>query len=464
MKMKKSKIRDNMRLGAALIIAMVFIVLFATLAVSLVSMSGSNIQIASNQRKLALARASADSGLEFIRYWLGGVCMPGTTIPANRFATMCHIVKADLQSAGIDAMLGYADDEIISLNIAPVVFDAELGQSFTAVIRKTNSPDILEVDITGNGQNIGRTIRVNYNFGTRAHSVFDFGVATRGPLSLSGNIQLDGVNISVESDVYIESPNDLEALSIIGNSQIAGSVKIVNPDAYVTLQGGKAGIGGETGENAIDNHVTIGVPPTEFPMPLPNYFYQYVEGDIDMNDTVHTNVRIPPNTNPSFSAGTSFRGVLFIETPNVVSFTGHVSITGMVVGNGSIDDDSGTNSMTFLGTVDSYPVTDLPETAYFENLRNEKGTFLMAPGFSATFGGNFETLNGVIAANGIEFFGNAGGVINGSVVNYANTPMTLSGNSDLQFNRTGLTEVPAGFGPEIILHYIPSSYTEILDI
>jgi hypothetical protein len=228
-------------------------------------------------------------------------------------------------------------------------------------------------------------------------SVFNYGVATRGPLSLSGNIELTGVNISVESDVYIESLNQDDALSIIGNSQIAGEVKIVNPNATVDMQGGQAGIGGETGEDAIDNHVHIGVPPIEFSLPMPNYFFQYVESDIDMNYTVHTNVRIPPNTNPNFSAGTEFQGVLFIDVPNVVVFEGHATITGLIVGNGDLNDDSGTNRIMFLGTVDSNPVTDLPLLPEFDGLRDETGTFLMAPGFAASFSGNFDTINGLLS-------------------------------------------------------------------
>lgn len=463
--MNFSKNNKKRNRGAALIIAMVFIILFASLSVALVSMSGSNIQVASNQHKLGLARASADSGLEFVRYWLSRVQIPGSTAKVDMFTTMCSLIQQDIANNGSGAYATFIDNDgvITGINFSCIQFDPALGQSFTAEIRPMENLDLLQVSVTGNSQSVGRKIRVNYVFGTRAHSVFDYGVATRGPLSLSGNIQLDGYNISVESDVYIESLTENEALSIIGNSQIAGDVKIVNPDAYVTLQGGKAGIGGTTGQDAIDNHVDIGVTATEFPMPLPNYFLPYVEGNIDMNDIVHENVRIPPNTNPSFSAGTEVKGVLFIESPNVVVFTGHVSITGIIVGNGDWNDNSGTNSLTFLGTVDSYPVTNL-NPSQFGELANETGTFLMAPGFSATFGGNFETLNGAIAANGITFFGNAGGVIGGSVINYSDTPMTLSGNSDLIFNRTGLTDVPAGFGPEIIMHYVPSSYSEVFDM
>ena len=60
----------------------------------------------------------------------------------------------------------------------------------------------------------------------------------------------------------------------------------------------------------------------------------------------------------------------------------------------------------------------------------------------------------------IAGFGNAGGIVNGSIINYSHTPMTLSGNSDLYFNRSGIDSVPAGFVPEIVLHYCPESYSE----
>jgi len=253
------------------------------------------------------------------------------------------------------------------------------------------------------------------------------------------------------------------ALEVIGNSAIAGDVHITNPDAIVDLQGGQATIGGETAPEAYD-HVFKGVPPTEFPVPEPNYFRHYVQNTLDPNNILpeYDNVIIPAGTDPISFGNVTFRGVVFIEAPNIITFTGNTTITGIIVGNGDLNDDSGTNRIDFLGTVVSYPVTDLPEETQFEQLRNETGTFLMAPGFSVSFGGNFETLNGAIAANGIEFFGNAGGTINGSVINYSGNPMTLSGNSDLFFNRSGTTQMPAGFGPEIILYYVPSSYSEVV--
>jgi hypothetical protein len=105
-------------------------------------------------------------------------------------------------------------------------------------------------------------------------------------------------------------------------------------------------------------------------------------------------------------------------------------------------------------------VTELPVEGQFDGLHTKLGTFIMAPGCAVSFSGTFSTLNGAIAANGVSFSGNAGGVIEGSVLNHANTAMELSGSSDLLFNRSSLDRVPAGFVPRIVMYYDPSSYTE----
>jgi len=353
----------------------------------------------------------------------------------------------------------------LALHIASVALDSDNGHTFSAQIAQID-PETLRLTVTGVYGSFTKTISVNYVFGQRANTVFDFGVATRGPLSLAGNIELEGVNVSVDASVYIESEDSSLALSIIGNSHIAGDVSIVNPIANVLLQGGKAGIGGETGDGAIDNHVTFGVPPSEFPEPVPSYFEAYATNIVDSNtntsaDATFENIRILPATNPNFSGHVTLKGVVFVETPNVVTFTGGATVMAIIVGDGDIQDNSKTNRINFTGNVSSLPVSSLPDLPQFQGIRDETGTFIMAPGFGLSFGGSFDALCGAIAGNGIEFHGNAGGIINGSVINYSDEEMTLTGNSDLYFNRSGITEAPAGFVPEIILEYDPDSYLEI---
>ena len=449
--------------GVVLIICMIFLCIFTTLAVSMATMTNTGLQNAENQRKANSARACAESGLEIIRFWINRVAVSGLTLADEVFEKMANDLQDELAYYGISNIVPDYDDSAKTITIPEVTLDSTTNRSFSAVITliDPSDPNMLQADITGRYGQLSKTISVKYRFATRRNSVFDFGVATKGPLLLSGNIELEGINVSVEADVYIESESDLLALEIIGNSQIAGDVKIVNQDADVYLQGGQAGIGGETGDAAIDNHVEFGVPPTEFPEPNPDYFTGYIQGIIDMNNTTFENVRIPAGTNPTFAAGVTLKGITFIETPNIVNFAGHVDVIGIIVGDGDFQDDSGTSSISFGGTVSSTSVTELPaDQPQFDGIRGETGTFLMAPGFNLSFGGNFGVVNGAIAANGITFSGNAGGEIHGSILNYGNVPMTLSGTSDLLFNRTEAGEVPAGFVPEIILEYLPGSYTE----
>ena len=450
--------------GIVLIISMIFLVIFSALAVSMAAMSGTNVQIAENHHKADCARICAESGFDVIRFWLNRVSISGTTSENLRFSQIADSLQDTLTSECITNVTTSCNGSVIT--IPSVTLDSPGEKSFYGTITPLDN-ETLQIDITGVYGAITRTIRANYKFGERAHNVFDFGVATKGPLSLSGNIELEGVNVSVEASVYIESENSNLALSIIGNSQIAGDVSIANPIANVDLQGGQAGIGGETGQEAIDNHVSFGVPSSEFPEPDPSQFESFVTSLIDPNtdtsvDATFENVRIAANTNPTFSGQVTLKGIVYIETPNVVEFTGSADITGIIVGDGNIQDNSGLNQIIFRGNVDSHPITELPHEEQFDGLHDQTGTFVMAPGFHVSFGGNFTTLSGVISGNGIEFFGNAGGTINGSVINYSDDQMILSGNSDLNFNRSGTTESPAGFVPEIVLEYNPSSYLEVL--
>lgn len=450
--------------GSILIVSMILILVCSALAVSMASMSGSNVQLAENQRKANHARACAESGFDVIRYWMSRVAISGTTTESQRFSAIAYSLQSELNSDSISNITVSCSS--LTITIPNVVLDSETGDRFSAVM-VMDDVDTLKVDVTGYCDSLSRTISGKYDFSTRGKYAFDFGVATKGPLSLSGNIELDGVNVSVEASVYIESENSNLALSIIGNSQIAGDVSIVNPIASVDLQGGKAGIGGETGQVAIDNHVDFGVPPTEFPEPVPGIFESYAVNIVDSNtdtssDATFENIRILANTNPVFSGQTTLKGIVYIETPNVVEFTGGADITGIIVGDGDIEDNSGTNKIIFRGNVSSHPVSELPQEAQYDGLHDQTGTFTMAPGFHVSFGGSFDALCGAIAGNGVEFFGNAGGIINGSVINYSGDAMTLTGNTDLYFNRSGTATSPAGFVPEIILKYNSTSYSEVM--
>jgi len=458
-----NRLRSANNRGAALILSMIFVLVFSALAVSLATLSGTNVQIANNQHKINSAFGSAESGLEIMRYWLNRVRIPNSTAPSAIFSTVAASLQSDLTSNGISNITANYDGSQIT--IPSVTLVSTDNTSFSAILRQLDN-DTLQLDVTGTNGQIRRTIRVNYNIEPYQYPIFDYGLATKGPLHINGNPSLTGINDPQEASIYIESQNDDLALVIKGNSDIAGDISIAKPNAQVQLQG-NVSIGGETGQAAIDNHIFINADTIEFPVPNPGHFQQYAIVDIIDSSTdtsgnmTITNAIVSAGTDPIFSGNVQINGILFIESPNKVKFAGNLTMTGLIVANGDVDSPSPDNELTFGGNVHTYPVSQLPEELQFEQLRQETGSLILAPGFSVSFQGNFSMLDGIIAASGTEFFGNANGTIKGSVINYADTPMVLKGNANLHFDRSANIKVPAGFDTTRVLQYDPSSYSEI---
>jgi len=460
MKRAKSVIHAR-RKGAVLVLSLIFIVMFSALAVAMADISGVNVQMAKNQREAGRALASAHSGLEVAKYYLRNVSFPATVAPADRLQYMAGDLQTTLAAANICNICPSYNSATETLTISNVTLNSQTGQSFTVTATYDGDYDTVNLLVTGSTPEADRRVGVKCQFATIGNPIFDFGIATKGPLNMQGNVDIDGYNENIEASVYIESSNDNLALEMTGKSAIAGEVSIANGSACVDI-GNSSSVFGASGSDALD-HITIGADFCDFPVANPADFEGYIDstftpGDPTTNVTL-TNVEIPPNVNPSFSGHAVIQGIMYIRVPNVVSFTGNAEIHGLIVAEGDADYPVEGCLIDFGGTVDSYDAATLSADEFGE-LTQETGTFLLAPGFSVCFRGNFGTLNGVIAASGIEFQGNAGGTINGSVINYSDECMTLEGNTDLVFNRSGVQEVPAGFEPATTLEFICDSYYE----
>jgi len=450
----------NIRRGAAFIIAMIFVALLSSLGFAMLSMSSANVQIADNQRHGNLALTNAQSGLEVLRYWLDDMDVSAKDLTAVKNAMVLNLTNASVTNMAVAA-----DDPTnpTTLTTSTVILDSQSSQTFSAVISQLDT-DTLQVDVTGTSGQLNRTVRTNFNFATRGSGVFDYGIAGNGPLLMTGQSEIDGVNLAVESDVYINAGIVGNSFEISNQASVAGNVYIVDPYATVDI-GSQATIGGESGEAAL-NHVILGADSVTFPTPDTSHFAQFATGDVINSEsslssyTVLNNATIAANTNPTFSGNMEINGVLFIEQPNKVHFSGQVTIRGIIVGNSAVGDDSPDNNLKFTGQVQCLDVAELTG-AEFDAIKNETGTFIIAPGFSADFSGQANVVNGVIAVAGARFTGQAGGTINGSIINYSTDPIELAGQSSLLFNRSGRTNNPAGFTGAQVVEYNATSYSEV---
>jgi len=162
------------RRGSALVLSLIFVVMFSAIAVAMAGMSGANVQLARNHQRLDTTRGCAESGLEVMRYWMSRVEMSGLTAADQRFTQLATWLQSDLAAAGVTNITLVCSGSTIT--ISPVTIKSSGSQSFSATLTKIDNEHV-RLDVTGHNGGITRTIRTNYVFGKRPHTVFDFGDA-----------------------------------------------------------------------------------------------------------------------------------------------------------------------------------------------------------------------------------------------------------------------------------------------
>jgi len=459
---RKPKRACPKRRASALIVAMMFVLIFSALALSMVTMSGTNVQLASNHHNVNTALAAAQSGQEVMRYWLGNLLISSSTPPANYFSTIVATLNNNLTDKGVTNVAVESDGDI-----GAVMMNSTTGQTFDARIRiDPGAPTVLEARVTGHSGGIARTITILYNIQPYVFPIFNYGLATKGPVNFPGNPTITAVNAAWEADIFIESSTNPIAMLTIGNLNFEGDISIGNPAANVDFEGDVI-IAGEHGQPAIDNHVSIGNDSPEFPVPDTERFRAYATGHQIVNSSdpllsaagpTLTNVLIKGGVNPTFQGSVTINGVLFIEHPNRITFSHNVALNGIIVADGEVKDaDPASRRIDILGNFASGPY---PPGSEFDAIRSEIGTSILAPGFFVTFSGNFSTLEGVVAVSGVHFSGNVNAQMKGSIINYSNSPTVIEGNAVMNFDRAGTTKIPAGFDLYRELDYVPTSYAE----
>jgi len=448
------------RNGSALIACTLVLVVVSVLAVSLAAISGANLQMADNQHGANQAFASAESGLEVMRYWLSRVRIPSSTPPSDYLSSAIALVQSDLQDNEVSNIVVNADG-----SIPTVLIDADTGQNFQGQWSwDPDNPAILRVTVTGKRGLMSRTISVEYNIAPYHFPIFNYGIATKGPLQFPRNPTLTGATQNWEADIYVESANSLVAVDIGGNATFDGDIDIGNQLASVSYAG-SLNIAGDFGQAAVAEHVeTLDEEDRpEFPVPDVTQFRQYATGPV--LDSTYTysgsgmtlaNATICAGTNPTFSGNgaVTIQGVLYIEAPNIVTFAKQVALQGLIVAEGDAQ-NPGTNAIKFQY---NFASGDYPAGSQFDAIRQEQGSSILAPGFGVSFTGNFSSVNGVLAASSLYFNANASAVVKGTMISYSPDATQVDGNIAMNFDRSAMVEIPAGFDLYRVLQYNPASY------
>jgi hypothetical protein len=492
-----SRARDA---GFASILSLSVVVVVAATAVTLVVGTTSQLHQTDNLAKVHEARLTGESGVSFLAYQIAGApVQSGLDARGVTLALATHLRGRLDGTANLSRVGGRIvhDPNLPDLNDPNDHRDPNLIQipsitlgstkNFSARIHlqnpaEPNDPFTFRLEVTGRAGLMARTVGLEFEVGAAgdgesspgSQGVFGFpgGIVSNGPIALTGNAKLRSVNDANESSLLTTTMTN-PGITLNGNCTIDGDAYLCNPAGAVSMAGNYS-LGGATRTRGdINAHIHKGVSPPELPRVDTSIFKPLattvVTGGSSGNLT-YNNILVRANTNPTFAGNTKIRGIVYIEQPNNVHFAGNCDLKGLVVTEDAGDNGYTSNSVKFSGNFKVAGIDALPNEAQFAALKAMPGSFILAPGFSLEFAGNFGTVAGYIAANQLKFTGNISGTVYGGIINYGNTQMTLTGNSTLTFNRQGYLNnvggkiiTPPGFVPTTATCTIqvkPNSYFE----
>lgn len=447
---------ESRKRGVALIVTLIFLVLFACMAVAIATSAETNLTVARNRVDAYRAAALAEAGVQLVQMNLGGLDVPGT----HDAADLHQAIAGTLASAWTASTM---------VNAAAITWDGTAVTVPTITLGAGDQAEHVDLVISASGgamddttitiQSTGRHGRAactaHYNMTVqRGSSVLGtYGIASKSAITLTGDARISGANNDAEGSILSATYSTAQAIRMTGNIDVSGDVAVCNPDGIIK----------KTGNITIGGDEIIGAPEPEWPQVNISDFKTYaknVYAGSGAGTLTLSNIRIPAGTNPTFSGNLTVTGVVYVESPNRVTFSGNTNLCGIVVCETPAVDSLSDNRVHFTGNLNVSGVENLPAGVQYDGLRGMTGSFLLAPGFSAKFTGNFHTVSGCMVASEFQFTGNAGGIVRGGIVNLRDSQFAVTGNANIQIDKENAVDHPAGLTSRFRLVCVSGSYSE----
>jgi len=213
-----------------LIISMMFVLIFSALAVSMVSMSGVNLQIAGNQHKVNSALSAAESALECGRFIVANTPLPSTpinivtTAQADQvWSLLCEQVQAQPWVAGEAQQ---TESEIIT----PAVSFGAANASFQVRFYREDTHTIKLEGIGTDGQ-VEKQVSIDMDI-TKDNEVLNYAIASRGRMWLTGDTTIHGDVFSSWDRPEISPYNMTSDSAILGTINTVLELEQIDEQSY----------------------------------------------------------------------------------------------------------------------------------------------------------------------------------------------------------------------------------------
>lgn len=510
------------RRGMASVLAMVFLMLIAALAVGFYSSIETGDTVADNEQYVHHSMTASESALNFGRYQLTQIALPAGTTQSNLMGNLATALSTNLTAQGgtyTSSTQPSGSAEYITVPSQPagwtpaspassthwMAVDGIGGQAYLILGQVANSTNVyLEaVGENTNARVTPVTRKEELSFATGVPPVLQYGMVSYGEMFFNNNVYVEGsgggalvvssgVPISVTKystfagDFYYSSSSATTGINWGTGSAGTGGNQLTVDDPI----GPNSGTTGYIQTNVANwYHLTVPyghVHPNTAKPTAPTIdtssFAQYVTaqyggGPLLSNPATGNNSSFASTlTNTVLTAasgGTSsytfnnpvtINGILYIDN-NVTS----VTFANTVTVNGCIVQQTPTSgspcTLLFDNTVTGTPISNLSGSNFPAGERNLAGSFLLLPNGSANF--NSVTSAGTMLASSLTFNGGATlAVNNGSLVATGSAGIVFNAPNGshpgaVNINITAATQAPAGIIAGGYYAANSSSYAEV---
>jgi len=220
---------------------MIFVLIFSALAVSMATLSGTNVQLASNQHKANSALSSAQSGIECGKYIISTISFGETGLnyvtvaQANQVWTdLCqHLQNAALDGQTVQSASRFTDaigsgDEIIT---PPINFGSNNADFVLRLYRYDSDPYIIKLQSIGTDGGVTRNITMDMEI-TKDRGVLDYAIASRGRMWLTGDTTIHGNLYSSWDRPEISPYNMTSESSVLGTINTVLTLEQIEAQSY----------------------------------------------------------------------------------------------------------------------------------------------------------------------------------------------------------------------------------------
>lgn len=440
--------------GSALLLTLVFVALFASLAVALATTAEMSLLVGRNRISASQAEALVETGLLLVQRELSGLPMSGMTAETVHGEIAGHLASVWSGSDMVNTQdITYTADSVVVPAISLPVADGDSGTVTLVIASEGGVSAATTVTVKATGTYRDATQTAWYDLRIEEGGLQSTGLVCRGRVRVRHQALLQGVNSDEEGSILSASDAGPAEILLRESATVSGNAFVTNPDGEVRVNDDATILG------ALVVDATEPTWPTVNTAPFEAYVEQNFDGDTS-GDLSLSNVRILAGTNPTFNGNVSIFGVLYIEAPNRVRFNGNASACAVIVAEPPAVEDLANNRVWFYGPVSAASVDNLPDTAEYQGIREQTGTFVLAPGSDVRFKDTFNTLPGCLVVGRLRMITNASGTVRGWIAGLVDETNVIKDNSVVMMDLSAVSDSPAGVSGGYKLVCVPESYRE----